>query len=172
MTSTVLFSCSWQLTSSSPAQPAAAACSDISHPTFNIHVANSHPSAHCCLALLIHPFPALFPCSFLKNIQITKPGLTLGSANVTLPMLSPQVALKLAQLGFNVPTAELGLKKANINAALPVPDLSLAQKAVNLTVPFPDVGMKQFGVNLTVPDIQLPRLEVNVSGMPRVSHAG
>jgi hypothetical protein len=95
----------------------------------------------------------------------------MGSANVTLPMLRPEIALKLAQLGFNVPTAELGLKKANFNAAMPVPDLSLAQKAINLTVPMPDIGMRQFGVNLTVPDIQLPRLEVNVSGLPKVGCA-
>jgi hypothetical protein len=93
----------------------------------------------------------------------------MGSANVTLPMLKPEVALKLAQLGFNIPTAELGMKKASFGASLPMPDVRMAQKAVNFTVPVPDLGRKQFGVNLTVPDIQLPRLEVNVSGMPKVS---
>lgn len=127
------------------------------------------PSLTLCAAAL-PCLPAHFsPVLPNSSIQFTKPGLTLGSANVTLPLLKPEVALKLAQLGFNVPTAELGLKKANFNAALPVPDVQLAQRAVNLTLPVPDVGMRQFGVNLTVPDIQLPRLEVNVSGMPKVS---
>jgi hypothetical protein len=104
----------------------------------------------------------------MKNIQFTKPGLSLGSANITLPMLRPEIALKLAQLGFNIPTAELGLKKANLSAAVPLPDLSMATKAINLTLPVPDLGSKQVGLNLTIPDIQFPRLELNVSGMPKV----
>jgi len=99
------------------------------------------------------------------GIQFTKPGLTMGSANITLPMLNPQIALKLAQLGFNVPTAELGLRKANLSAAVPLPDLTMATRALNLTLPVPDLGSRQVGLNLTVPDIQLPRLELNVSGM-------
>lgn len=92
--------------------------------------------------------------------------------NFTLPMLKPELALKLAQLGFVVPTPELGLKRATIGAALPVPDVSLAQRAVNLTLGVPDVSFKQVGVNLTVPDIQLPHLEFNVTGMPKVSSYG
>lgn len=111
--------------------------------------------------------PCLPPC--YHSVSFTKPGLSLGQANITLPLLKPELALKLAQLGFNVPTPEIGLKRAQFGAALPVPDVQLAQKAVNLTVPLPSVGLGQFGVNLTVPDIQLPRLEVNVSGMPHVS---
>jgi len=103
---------------------------------------------------------------FLKNIAFSHPGMLGG--NFTLPMLKPELALKLAQLGFTVPTPELGLKRATIGAALPVPDVSLAQKAVNLTLGVPDVSFKQVGVNLTVPDIQLPHLEFNVTGMPKL----
>lgn len=114
------------------------------------------------------PYISFCPHSFLKNIQFTKPGLSLGSANITLPMLRPEIALKLAQLGFNIPTAEFGLKKANLSAAVPMPDLSMATKAINLTLPVPDLGSKQVGLNLTIPDIQFPRLELNVSGMPKV----
>jgi len=104
---------------------------------------------------------------FLKSIAFSKPGL-LGGGNISLPLLKPELALKLAQLGFQVPTPELGLKRATFGAALPVPDVQLSQRAVNLTLGVPDLGFKQVGVNLTVPDIQLPRLEFNVSGMPKL----
>lgn len=109
-------------------------------------------------------------CRFLKNIAFSHPGLLGG--NFSLPLLKPELALKLAQLGFVVPTPELGLKRATIGAALPVPDVQLAKRAVNLTLGVPDVSFKQVGVNLTVPDIQLPHLEFNVSGLPRVSIFG
>lgn len=111
------------------------------------------------------------PLSFHPH-SLTKPGLSFGNATITLPTITPQLALKLAQLGINVPTPQLGLKKATIGATLPMPDVQLAQRAINLTLPVPDIGMKQFGLNLTVPDIQLPRLELNVSGMPQVRPSG